>query len=224
MLALSPVRTWPLWDWFFPPLCAVCGRTLDPRAILFCAQCWADAPVADVADFHKLHHVDRVASGFRFSGDAVIRRSVHALKYENAKPLAHIMAQRLIPRLPLRFVEEDMVWAEVPLHWRRQLIRGYNQSRWLARELANATYHSPPISLLRRVRYTPTQTARTYRERIQNVKNAFASNPKVKLPKSVLLIDDVITSGATMDECARTLKESGVEWVGAFSFALAHPS
>jgi ComF family protein len=138
------------------------------------------------------------------------------------KKLAGVMARKLLTRVPTRFVEEDLVWTEVPLHWRRQLMRGFNQSRLITEELAKITGHLPPAGLLRRIRYTPTQTARTYRERTANIKNAFEVKQNVPLPKAVLLIDDVVTTGATADECARTLKSAGVEWVGVLAFALAH--
>jgi competence protein ComFC len=223
-IALSHPRTWPVWDVFFPPVCAVCGERLESAAILFCDRCWINAPVADLRDFRKLRYVDRIASGYRFSGPDVVREAVHSLKYGGVKPLAAIMAQRLIPRLPIRFVEADLVWSEVPLHWRRHLSRGFNQSHELASRLAMATGHDQPVRLLRRIRHTPTQTARSVRERVANVKGAFTMRSGVPVPKRVLLIDDVITTGATMNECARTLKDAGVEWVGALSFALAQRS
>ena len=223
-IALAHPRTWPVWDVFFPPLCSVCGERLEPAALLFCERCWVNAPASDTRDFRKLHHVDRLASGYRFGGPDVVREAVHSLKYGGVRPLAGMMAERLIPRLPIRFVEADLVWVEVPLHWRRHLARGFNQSRELAACLAQATGHDKPVSLLRRIRHTPTQTTRSVRERMANVKGAFALRSRVSIPKKVLLIDDVITTGATMDECARTLKDAGVEWVGALSFALAHQS
>lgn len=217
-------RAWPVWDLFFPPLCAVCGRSLTPEAILFCAQCWADAPVSDAHDLRPLKHTDVVRAGYRFGGEDVVRESVHALKFDGMKRLAAVMARHLIPRMPVRTLEVDAVWCEVPLHWLRRAARGFNQSRLLAEELAAATGHAAPVSLLRRVRATPSQTSRSYRERAANVRNAFALRRSRSLPESVLLIDDVITTGATVDECARTLKAAGVKWVGALAFALTRPA
>jgi ComF family protein len=218
------VRSWPVWDLFFPPLCAVCGRSLQDEDLFYCGQCWADAPVADPRDLHKLNHVDMVRAAYRYGGDDVVQRSVQELKYHGMKRLAGVMARKLLTHLPTRFVEEDLVWTEVPLHWRRQFMRGFNQSRLLAQELSKITGHNPPAGLLRRIRYTPTQTARTYRERAANIKNAFEVKKNAALPKAVLLVDDVITTGATADECARTLKDAGVEWIGILAFALAHPA
>jgi ComF family protein len=198
----------------------VCGRSLTPDAVLFCAQCWADASVADAHDLRPLKHADVARAGYRFGGEDVVREAVHALKFDGMKRLASVMARQMVPRLPVRMLEVESVWCEVPLHWLRRAARGFNQSRLLAEELAVATGHPAPISLLRRVRATPTQTAKSYRERAANVKDAFAVRRSRALPESVLLIDDVITTGATVDECARTLKAAGVKWVGALAFAL----
>ncbi len=221
-LTLPHPRAWPLWDLFFPPLCAVCGRALDADDLLYCTRCWAEAPVADLRDLHKLHHVNMVRAGYRYGAADVVRAAVQALKYESRKRLAAVMARKLLSHLPPRFVEADLLWTAVPLHWRRQMLRGFNQSELLARELAALTGHAPPVPILRRVHNTPTQTARGYRQRSANVRDAFAIRPDAELPKHILLIDDVITTGATVDECARTLKTAGVEWVDALSFALAH--
>lgn len=221
-LAFPQARAWPLWDLFFPPLCAVCGRALVPEDLLYCARCWAEAPVADLHDLHKLRSVDMVRAAYRYGGDDVVRAVVQALKYESRQRLAAVMARMLLAHLPPRFVEADVEWTAVPLHWRRHMLRGFNQSELLGCELALLTGHRPPVALLRRVRNTPSQTARGYRRRAANVKDAFSLRRGVTPPKHILLIDDVITTGATVDECARTLKTAGAEWVDALSFALAH--
>jgi ComF family protein len=224
LIALPHPRGWPLWDLLFPRICNVCGREVPSGALPFCAQCWADAPTADVRDLRVLEHVDRVAVGYRFSADDVVRASVHTLKYDGMRPLARVMAERLMVRLPTRYLDPEMVWTDVPLHWLRQWRRGFNQSRLIAQHLAALTGHAEPVRLLRRVRPTPSQTARTYRERSANVRNAFVYCGKSDAPERVVLIDDVVTTGATVNECARTLKAAGVEWVGVLSFSLAqHP-
>jgi ComF family protein len=222
MIAVWQPRAWPIWDIFFPPLCTTCRKPLDANALLFCAQCWAEAPIAEQQDLHKLHYVDSAFAGYRYSGDNVVSAAVRRLKYDGMTWLAAVMAQKMLLRLPTRFVEADLVWVAVPLHWRRRIWRGFNQSEFLARELAALTGHDETVRALRRVRPTPSQTAQTYRERMANVKHAFAVNSSEPIPKKILLIDDVITTGATIDECARTLKNAGVEWVGAFAFSLTH--
>lgn len=221
MTTLWPIRLWPLWDVFFPPLCRACGQSTTPQDILFCMRCWADAPLADLRDLRALRHVDMVRAVFHYGEQNMIRAVVHALKYEGMRALAAVMCRHLLTRMPDRYAGPDVVWCAVPLHWRRVYVRGFNQSRLLADGLCRITGHAPPQKLLRRIRHTPSQTARTVRMRSANVRGAFAVPHYVKPPKAVLLVDDVITTGATMDECARTLKAAGVEWVGAFAFALA---
>ncbi|RPH95530.1 ComF family protein [candidate division KSB1 bacterium] len=224
MTVLIHPRAWPIWDLFFPPLCRVCGHAMDPEDLLFCDQCWADAPVADAHDLRPLKYVDMVRAGFRFGGDDVVRSAVHALKFDGMKLVSRSMAQHLIARLPTRFVEADLVWTTVPLHWFRRAFRGFNQSDMLGCELAGVTGHAAPVPLLRRIRHTPSQTAQSYRVRAANVRDAFTVIAKNKLPEAVLIIDDVITTGATVDECAKALKEKGVKWVGVLAFALTHRS
>lgn len=220
MIAQLQPRSWAVWDVFFPPLCAICGGELSSDAILFCARCWAEAPMAENRDLRPLKHVDMARAAYRFGGDNVVREAVHALKFDGMKRLAAVLARTMIARLPTRFVESDVTWVPVPLHWTRTLSRGFNQSELIASELALLTNHSDPVMFLKRVRRTPTQTARNYRDRAANVRGAFSALLMKDVPKRVLLIDDVITTGATMDECARTCKNAGVEWVGALSFAL----
>jgi ComF family protein len=217
------LRSWPLWDFVYPPLCAYCSRPLVERDLLYCRQCWADAPIAEPKK--KLHapSVDMMRAGYFFSGGNMVRAAVHGLKYDGFADLAVEMARRMLPRIPTRFLEHTICWTPVPLHWSRHLVRGFNQSQLLLNGLLKVTGHKNHGPLLKRVRNTPTQTARSIRERRVNVQGAFSIQPKLtqgKIPKTVLLIDDVITTGATVNECASVLKSSGVEWVGVLAFAL----
>jgi ComF family protein len=219
-MSIAPPRSWPIWDLFFPPLCAQCGHSLGASDVWFCRQCWVDAPVADLRHALKIPAVNQVRSGYEFAEGNLIRRAVHGLKYQGHMRFARELARRLVPRLPTTFVEPGLTWCAVPLHWSRRLIRGFNQSDLLARELAAELGHPEPVRLLTRNRYTPSQTSRSVRERRANVKGAFSLTRHAVVPKSVLLIDDVITTGATVNECATVLKAAGAEWVGALSFAL----
>jgi ComF family protein len=220
MISLPHPRTWPIWDLVFPPLCALCGRSLERDALLYCAACWTAAPLVDSAELPKLKHVDQVRAAFRYGGDDVVKAAVHALKYDRLKLISLSMAQYLLPHVPVSFFEPRIAWTTVPLHWMRRINRGFNQSDLLANHLIRITYHAATVPLLVRIRNTPTQTTRSYRERSANIRDAFAVRSTLAVPKSVLLIDDVITTGATMDECARALKAAGAEWVGALSFGL----
>ena len=220
MIALPKPRTWAVWDVIYPPLCAICSRPLETDALLFCTTCWTEAPLVEPGEIPRLKHVDRVRAAFRFGGDTVVKAAVHALKYDRLKLVSGEIARHLLTEIPVNFLAPDTVWVPVPLHWMRRLSRGFNQSDLLANDLAAITRHPAPLHLLRRLRNTPTQTTLSYRERSKNIHNAFEVKSKVLIPQSVLLIDDVITTGATMDECARVLKAAGVEWVGALAFGL----
>jgi ComF family protein len=109
----------------------------------------------------------------------------------------------------LREVRADIV-VPVPLHWRRRLARGYNQSEALARAVADRLGLPCRPSLLRRVRHTPQQTQQSPAGRRDNVRGAFAARlGRAFAGKSILLVDDVMTTGSTASEAARALREDG---------------
>lgn len=221
MNPVQQIRTWSVWDFFFPPLCEHCGAVLSANDVLFCAQCWANAPGVDPRDYPKLKHVDMLAAVYHFGKGNLVQAAVHALKYDGFDLIGKEMARRMMLRMPKRFMAADVHWEPVPLHWKRRMERSFNQSRQLVHWFENELHRGKSVNLLKRIRNTPSQTAYTFRERTQNVHDAFQVRNNMEIPKSVLLIDDVVTTGATMNECARTLKQAGVEWVGAFAFALA---
>jgi ComF family protein len=160
--------------------------------------------------------VDRARAIGRYDG--ALRAIVHALKYEErrslARPLANLMRLRGADMLA------DVDWAvPVPLHPSRRRERGFNQAADLARYLGVPVQHA-----LRRHRATRTQTGLPAAQRHGNVRNAFAlargRERQDRLDGSiVVLIDDVSTTGATLDACARVLKEAGVREVRALTVA-----
>jgi ComF family protein len=215
------VRSWPVWDLLYPPTCENCGEPLQEGSILFCAACWSEIQIVESDDMPAFKYVDHAFSAFAFSGDNLVRQLVHSLKYDAQVELASEMARRMLLRIPLHFLNPDVEFSAVPQHWQRRIERSFNQSQMLAVQLSVQSRRDVPLKILRRVRNTPTQTRRTLTERRENVKDAFSIGRNIAVPKKVLLIDDVITTGATVDECARTLKAGGADWVGAYSFALA---
>jgi ComF family protein len=221
MTRVTQVRSWPVWDFFFPPLCECCEAQLRREDVLFCAQCWANAPGVDPRDYPKLKYVDMLSAVYHFSSGNIIQAAAHALKYDGFDLVGREMARRMAQRIPKRFLAPEVHWEPVPLHWMRRMERSFNQSAILGRALARELHRETAFPVTKRIRNTPSQTAYTFRERSQNVRDAFKIVNRKELPKSILLIDDVVTTGATVNECARTLKQAGVEWVGAFAFALA---
>ena len=161
---------------------------------------------------------DRGTSLFAFTG--VGRAFVHTLKYHNGTYL-HGDLQRLFAHEATRL--EDLkggIFVPVPLHFFRQWRRGYNQSNLIANALAKSVGGSMQ-RLLRRRRHTPSQTNLTKAERKQNVRGAFCLRRFATIdPKAAyVLTDDVFTTGATLNECARVLKKHGATIVRVFTLA-----
>ena len=176
------------------PLCPRCGR---PQASgILCSSC-----VSWQAE------IDGIRSPFRFDG--VIRQAVYELKYRNIRALAAPLAQLLSDYLITNPLTGEAL-VPVPLHPKRLRERGYNQSSLLAKELGKLTNLPVVDDCLTRQRYTPPQArTSTVSERRSNVANAFACRDERLRDKQVLLIDDVSTSGATLDACAAALKKAG---------------
>lgn len=187
-----------------PPVCPLCGKP-QPQGAL-CPGCWG-----------WRHAVDGIRSPFSFDG--TIRQAVHSLKYRNlralAKPLAHLMAQYL----QLNPIPADVL-VPVPLHRRRLRERGYNQSDLLARDIS-AVIGLPVdgLSIVRRTDTPPQARTTSAEQRRQNVAGAFAARQRGLNGKRVLLIDDVCTSGATLDSCAAVLKRAGAAAVWGLTLA-----
>ncbi|MEE9399311.1 MAG: ComF family protein [Dehalococcoidales bacterium] len=177
-----------------PPLCPRCGRP-HPSGIL-CPSCvnWAAA-------------IDGIRSPYRFDG--VMREAIHQLKYRNLRALVVTLTELLKDFLVSNPLPAEVL-VPVPLHPKRLKERGYNQSGLLARELAKLIDLPVMGDCLIRQRHAPPQAkTSTVDERRSNIADAFACRNRKLQDKQVLLIDDVSTSGATLDACAAALKAAG---------------
>ena len=146
--------------------------------------------------------------------DGALRAIVHALKYGGrrsiARPLAALLAEH-----GAELLRDASVVVPVPLHRSRQRLRGFNQAAELARYLP-----VPSARILRRVRATPSQTDLPAAQRHANVRDAFALRRGARVQDSVVvLVDDVSTTGATLDACARVLRAAGAREVRALTLA-----
>lgn len=205
-----------------PPLCACCGVSFDALAHVL-----SDSLCADCREnrYHRAPILDLRRAPFRYSGP--IRKAIHLFKYRGktalAKPIAALLREYSLNNDSTGFSWEDIeIIVPVPLHGVRKWRRGYNQSALLAQELGKLA-QIPDAEILRRTRHTTPQVELEADERAQNVKDAFTINERAwreySLCKSVLLIDDVSTTGATLEECARVLKKHGAEKVCALTLA-----
>ena len=189
-----------------PPVCEACGDPLPSWRTISVDCSWC--PRCRRSDLHITH--GRAIGAYEGS----LRAIVHALKYDGrrslAKPLAALLAQHGADILK----DADVV-VPVPLHRSRKRARGFNQAAEIARHLPVPTAH-----LLRRVRATPSQTDLPAAKRHANVRNAFAPGRRARIKdRVVVLVDDVSTTGATLDASAQVLLEAGAREVRALTIA-----
>ncbi len=216
-------------DFVFPPRCAGCGadgtflcdscvttlgRALPPR----CTRCWrpgvgAACVLCQVAP----PPFDGLRTGYVYEGLA--RELVHSFKYRGLTALAAPLAGLCVDSLRDEGRPFDVL-VPVPLHSMRKRTRGYNQAELLAGHIGKALGIRVEGRALERRRGTPQQArSADAEERRRNVAGAFRGRPGVVEGQSVLLIDDVTTTGATLAACAQALKESGAGRIWAFAFA-----
>ena len=186
------------------PRCALPLKTPAP----LCGECIEREPPFASAwvPFRYAHPLDLLEARFKFRGDLAAGR---------------VLAGLLIERAGLEPPARPDLIVTVPLHVSRLRERGYNQAFELARPLGRALGIPIERELLQRVRATPAQTALDAASRRRNLRRAFAVNAKAPLPPHVALFDDVMTTGATLRECARTLRSAGVARVDVWALARA---
>ena len=161
--------------------------------------------------------IDGISSPFRFEG--LMRRAVHELKYNNFKALGSPLARLLAEYLRARPLPREVL-VPVSLHPRRLRERGYNQASILVHELGRLINLPVVEGLLLRLKDTPAQArAATAEVRRRNVAEAFACRDGQLRGEKVLLIDDVCTTGATLDSCAVALKKAGAGSVWGLTLA-----
>ena len=211
-LAAIKAADW-LTDLVFPPTCGNCGR-VDAR---FCADCRVELEGQPLEiDRRPVENINGICATASHSG--LIANAVRAFKYEGACDLRDILAERMVLALGEQGWCFDAV-VPVPLHADRLLDRGYNQSALLGERLAQLLGLRYEPGLLRRIRSTDQQAQLTGSARQQNVAGAFAAAPAVN-GLSVLLVDDVVTTGATLSESAAALRAQNARAV--YGIALSH--
>jgi ComF family protein len=168
---------------------------------------------------------DQLVSLFRFEKGSPLQSLLHELKYSGGMGIGVTLGRQLGCAVASALDSDAFSGClPVPLHRVRERERGYNQSALLCRGVATATGVRPCSSMLKRTRRTPSQTTLGVEERVTNVEEAFAARRRAKgkiAGRSFLLVDDVLTTGATMRACAAVLKRCGADRVVACTVALA---
>lgn len=241
-----------LLDVIYPPRCAVCGTLLtDTRMSLpenplpFCDACRADmhpimSPLCPICgtpfpsktqDDHPCGEClntkplyDTLNAPYVYQG--TVLNAIYGLKYRGKTFLASALGPLLAQFAEKRFSDIHIdITMPVPLHKKRLRERGFNQSLLLARHVAEALAVELDFLSLRRIKYTLPQTGLTRKERRQNIRRAFQLENASKIrDTSLLLVDDVATTGSTLNACAHVLKRAGARKIYCLTLARAiHP-
>jgi ComF family protein len=216
--AYGRALTTALLDVLAPPRCAAC-EALEPEESGYCAACGAPEPLLDVSC--HIHGVP-VFAGARYGEPlaSVIQR----FKYRAAPELCGVLAALSVRGIDLLGIEAGDVWVPVPLHPLRLAERGYNQAALLARELSRSAHGRVDARRLRRLRNTEQQAKRNRQGRTGNVAAAFAARERrgiTRPSERVVLVDDVVTTGATLGACIDALRAAGDVVVGCMAVAYA---
>ena len=218
-----------LYELFFPRCCSVCGRALSEGEKYLCLSCLLELPrvgnrqgvMDEIQDlFVGSRLVDSAVSYFHYNRQSCYSEIIKDMKYRNSPGAAQWLAVRFAEELrEVGFFENLDFIVPVPLHKSKMRKRGYNQSVYVAKGVA-AVSGLDVVEALAAVRPHTTQTSKSSEERRRNVAEVFEVVSDV-VGKNVLLVDDVITTGATATACCDVLGEAGVQSVKVLSLAFA---
>lgn len=216
-------------DTIFPPHCVICedlGRficfncedkilEISTQTCVFCNKITKKGRLCLACRTRR--HLTGVIC-FGYFKDKYLKEIIHAYKYEDLFALKEILANYLLKLTKEEKLTFDII-TFVPISKKRLVRRGYNQSQLLAEELGKLT-NVPVIVALKKIKETKTQVGLKRKERIKNLKDSYGSVKKIDLNnKKVLLIDDVVTTETTLDECAKVLRKSGAREVWGLTLA-----
>lgn len=218
-------------DFVYPARCALCGAPLGDEERVVCERCWGKVQIIDgphcrrcgspleaaaarcdhCAERAFRFHRGRVLSSF----DETVQALIHLLKYKGKRSVGRRLGRMLGEVLASEDVMEDVdLIAPVPLHRSREKERGYNQSLLLATEIGRCLGVPVEKRILIRARRTASQTKLSAEERVKNVSGAFrVLHAESITGMRILLVDDVLTTGATLNACTEALTEAGAEGV-----------
>lgn len=204
---------------FYPRLCEGCSKPLLPEEDTLCLNC-------NVYFLPRTayHHIPDNETAMRFAGrvpiakatsfayftpDGLLQHLVHRLKYEDRKDIGLFLGRQLgYDLLQLKWADDIDVIVPVPLHEKKEAERGYNQSALIAEGMSEVLKIPVDNNILKRTRYTESQTQKTRSERLENMQDAFILNAGICKGAHILLTDDILTTGATLEAAARALLSS----------------
>lgn len=204
----------------FPPKCILCRSVLQKEETDLCRECRATAPEHPQGKL-KLQFIDSTAAVWYYRGD--VRHSLLRYKFYRARFLAEPFGRMLAMKVLSSEVEGLNLVTWVPISPLRRLLRGYDQDELLAQVVAREL-ELPCVPLLKKVRHNRAQSGiRGYAKRRANVLGAYRTMNAEQIPDAkILLVDDILTTGATAGECARMLLTAGAEEIHCAVVASAH--
>ena len=220
-------------DVALPRVCPVCGKSLDGDEQWLCRKCLVSLPQTRYEDveFNTMEQhfagkvpIERATAYFFYEKGSPYASILHDIKYRSTPRMGYWLTSRAVNDMAgSHFFEDIDVVTAVPLHRSKLAHRGYNQSEYLARGIADAL-DIDYIEALKAIRPHSTQTHKGAMERWQNIQGNYALNKKVASQlagKHILLVDDVITTGSTLTVCATLLKSIPGVTVSLFTLAAA---
>ncbi len=219
-------------DFVYPRICLNCQALLPDGHEYVCPGCWDS--IVRVHSRHELYldtkqkliaegNVYDLVSCFMFQTEGAFQCLAHAMKYEGFERLGIWLGKELGKAILENSIHADLI-IPIPLHKRKFRERGYNQAEAIARGVSRATGLPMRADLVLRKRFTETQTKLNLEARQENMEDAFTVLPGKKghlRGKICILVDDVITTGATLNACAEELRNADASYVIAASLALA---
>lgn len=205
-------------DLFYPNTCLLCDQFIGSLNEAICETCrekFEPLPIKDRRNELEVSDgIDLAYSGWFFTGG--IEDVIHSLKYNDRAKLGLELGRQLGHLISSNHFKAVDVVTAVPLHKIKHRDRGYNQAEWIGKGVAEQWQIPFSSELLKRNRFTVSQTTLDKEERKANMANAFEVN-KLKNYNSIVIVDDVLTTGSTISACAFTLKNAGVETVHALT-------
>lgn len=228
------IRQWTtdLLNLLFPKLCQACGNSLNYGEHQICAHCYIDLPYTDfhcyadnpvAKQFWNRVQLRFATALFYFKKGTKIQHLIHHLKYDGRTEVGIVLGELLGQKLKQSslFGNLDLI-IPVPLHARKLKSRGYNQSDHIAQGVSNILNLPISTTHLFRNRMTASQTKKSRYTRYENMQEVFSVKHHQDLKNlRILLIDDVITTGATLESCAQTLLNAGINEISIAAIAFA---
>ncbi len=205
-------------------LCLKCFNSLKPYEDPVCDHCGASLPIRAFEDSaiyrcrdcgDEPYYLDQVRAFGVYEG--ALRIAHHSFKFEGMENFKSEIVGKMMGNTPETFWSGVEALVPIPQSPEKERERGYNPAVLLGEELSKATRISL-VNLVEKINPTQPQMSLTREERFKNPKGAYQVGEGVTLPRKLVLVDDVFTTGSTLEECARVLKKAGVEWVGAIVF------